>query len=870
MKKNYEKLVKIAYLNPQYRNAFFMLLGTQIRVGSNVETIKENASQGIFDNYTLGVLSTYFSSKGMKFKNPNPEGGKDQIAMSTLVNYYNERNTNPEYGKFARDTISEIQKGFNMFYADYERKQKVKEPSEKDQTKEDDLETNVDDLEIVDEEDQSLTPAQRLNKRIKKDRETRKNKEVVENKILKTLDEVGFKDEAELETFYDKVEEQYFYKKDDGKLYLKNKIEDTPKTRELVKKVLRNKLNEKEIEEIFNETKETRRSWISQKTNNINYSLAKVYAKSTLENYENTAFLIAKGLNFVKDALDDKYGEVQEDGTKKINWKELPSEKLNNITKSYFELLDEKYNSELNAGVRLSMRKNSKFIMDTLKAGLKDSKVQEIASSLSNQVVQKVTETEIYGKASETAKKYLGDSVEEIKKVANTYINEPLNNYLVGHMKEISKHILSNQKFTSELKENLKENIIKSISPDINPTELENLLDKTLTEINEKELSHGMLDKISEDAQNILYSNDIAGVVSNTQELIGDAYNQALDGAKDVGALAVKTVTTKVLGVVSKFLEKKGGLSEEGKKLLETGFEEELGVDLPKFGVDVESELHKSIDSFKENIPRIPTSVEVELKEKISTTITSHVEQSSAVDNFQDSVFNTIVETAVVTPVVGLLKSFVIDKAINKTYFDRLEKETDKKTRFEQEFLTFSLTPEAKEDEYRQKTKEILEGDLPLEEQINQISALVKDFDTNVRPAIAKALYGLGKRDASGAAIEGNLNQLGTYVFKRASDEFDFNKMFITASEDDQITNRLKELFASKKDSSEPPPYLNMRYSLDKLNMVKDMQDHVKNKLENPDEDRVLDVITGKRPFGEKTFEKLKKRKIQKMRKKNI
>jgi hypothetical protein len=219
------------------------------------------------------------------------------------------------------------------------------------------------------------------------------------------------------------VEEQYFYKKDDGKLYLKNKIEDTPKTRELVKKVLRNKLNEKEIEEIFNETKETRRSWISQKTNNINYSLAKVYAKSTLENYENTAFLIAKGLNFVKDALDDKYGEVQEDGTKKINWKELPSEKLNNITKSYFELLDEKYNSELNAGVRLSMRKNSKFIMDTLKAGLKDSKVQEIASSLSNQVVQKVTETEIYGKASETAKKYLGDSVEEIKKVANTYIN---------------------------------------------------------------------------------------------------------------------------------------------------------------------------------------------------------------------------------------------------------------------------------------------------------------------------------------------------------------------------------------------------------------------------------------------------------------
>ena len=52
--------------------------------------------------------------------------------------------------------------------------------------------------------------------------------------------------------------------------------------------------------------------------------------------------------------------------------------------------------------------------------------------------------------------------------------------------------------------------------------------------------------------------------------------------------------------------------------------------------------------------------------------------------------------------------------------------------------------------------------------------------------------------------------------------------------------------------------------------MVKDMQDHVKNKLENPDEDRVLDVITGKRPFGEKTFEKLKKRKIQKMRKKNI
>lgn len=864
MKKNYDKLVKIAYLNPKYRNAFFMLLGTEMRIASSIETITENAKQGIFDNYTLGVMATYFSSKGTKFPNPNPEGGKDQIAMSTLVNYYNERNTNPEYGKFARDTISTIQRAFNMFYADYERRQKIKPSKEKTE------ETDVDDLEIVSDEEQNLTYAQK----IKRDSEIRKNKQVIENKILKTLDEVGFKDETELETFYDKVEEKFFTKRADGKLYLRNNIEDNEKTRDIVKKVLRNKLDEKEIEEIFNETKESKRSWLNQKTNNIQYSLAKIYVKSKIENYENTAHLIVKGLSFVKNALDDKYGELQKDGTKKINWKGLPSEKLNQLTKDYFDLLDEKYNSELNAGVRLSMRKNSKFIIDTLKSGLKDSQLEKIATDLSDQVVKKVTDTEIYGQASETAKKYLGGAFEDVKKTMNTYINEPLSAVLGDNLKKISRSVLTNTKFINNLKEDMKDKILKSISPDIDKNEISDLIDSTISSIKEDMLSQEITNRISSDAQDILYSNNIESVVTNTQHLIKDSYNSALDKTEDIGATVIKTITSKTLGAVSKFLEKKGGLSEEGKTLLETGIEEKIGVDLPKFGLNVDQtlidEFQNQVGNFKENMPIIPTSVEVSLKEKISTEISTKVEQSSAVDNFQDSLFNTVLETAVVTPIVSLLRTFVVDKAINKTYFERLEKETDKKTRFEQEFLTFSLTPEAKEDEYKNKTKEILESDMPLEKKIEEISSLVKDFDANVRPAIAKALYGLGKRDATGVEIEGNLSQLGTYVFKRASEEFDFNKMFITASEDDQITNRMKELFASKKDSSEPPSYINMKLSLDKLNVVKAMEDHVKDKLNNPNEDRVMDVITGKKPFGPKTFEKLKKRKIQNLKNKKL
>lgn len=152
MSELFKNLVKIAYLNPKYRKELFILIGVKqtythyMRVAetNTVDKIKEEAKQGKFSGYTLGVLTEYYTSKNRKFRNPNPDGGKDEIAMSTLVKYYNEAQENPEYNKFLGQTTSEIQRAFDEFYNEFERQQQNNEVEDEEEESDD---------EVVDEGD---------------------------------------------------------------------------------------------------------------------------------------------------------------------------------------------------------------------------------------------------------------------------------------------------------------------------------------------------------------------------------------------------------------------------------------------------------------------------------------------------------------------------------------------------------------------------------------------------------------------------------------------------------------------------------------------------------------------------------------------
>jgi hypothetical protein len=158
-----KNLIKIAYINPKYRYELFCLLGVSFsnhkmrKADENeVSKIMEDAKKGVFSGYTLGILSAYYSDKNMKFKNPNPEGGKDEIAMSTLAKYYSESESNPEYKKFIGPTVSEIQRAFYDFYKEFERQQGDK----KEKGEEEDEDEESDD-EVVDEDDLRKTLKER-------------------------------------------------------------------------------------------------------------------------------------------------------------------------------------------------------------------------------------------------------------------------------------------------------------------------------------------------------------------------------------------------------------------------------------------------------------------------------------------------------------------------------------------------------------------------------------------------------------------------------------------------------------------------------------------------------------------------------------
>lgn len=417
----FRNLVKIAYLNPKYRHELFCLLGMsfkqhKFRVADTDAAVKiqEDAKQGIFSGYTLGVLSAFYTNKNRKFKNPNPEG-KKEIAMSTLAKYYSERENNPAYKKFEGQTISELQKAFNEFYSEFERQQKTNKELKEKETEE---EIDVDELEVKDddegqeEEDEGLTTTQKILKKVKRDKEKKikeqerkqvllaKNKELY-GKLFQTLDEIDpfrdmtpEKEAREVEKLYKTWEEKFFVEKD-GKVYLKNTgIEDNEKTRQLVKDVLRDNLTDDKIDEMFNETGIHRHGAIGKFLNPIiDEAVVKSIVKGYTEKLEKHSHLFIKAMSFATTSYENHTG-------KKIDF-ENPQ-----FVKDYLDYIDKKYTQQLDPEVRLSMRKNTKALISVLKNLGNKTGAIEYANEITSKAIEKVENSENIQKALTKTKEF--------------------------------------------------------------------------------------------------------------------------------------------------------------------------------------------------------------------------------------------------------------------------------------------------------------------------------------------------------------------------------------------------------------------------------------------------------------------------------
>ncbi len=405
----FKNLVKIAYVNPKYRYELFCLLGMSFKqhnfrmADANAAVkIQEDAKQGIFSGYTLGVLSAFYTNKNRKFKNPNPEG-KDEIAMSTLAKYYSERENNPAYKKFEGQTISELQKAFNEFYSEFERQQKTnKELKEKDENVEEDQYEGMDEEEIADakKREEKMSPAMRKMREKMMDKYKEQEKDQIlkaktgelYSKIFNALDEIDpfrsmspEKESEEVEKLYKVWEDKFFETKEDGKVYLKTGMEDSEKTRQIVRDILRDNLTDEKIDDMFNETGKHRHGTIGKFLNPIVDDIAvKTIMKTYTENLERQSHMLVgvltlanKGWKAIrKETGDGEGGEIQE--------KDFENPEF---VKKYLDYIDKKYGQQIDPEVRLSMRKNTKAMITMVKnlsdaTGATDAAKQIVSSAI--------------------------------------------------------------------------------------------------------------------------------------------------------------------------------------------------------------------------------------------------------------------------------------------------------------------------------------------------------------------------------------------------------------------------------------------------------------------------------------------------------
>jgi len=441
----YKKLIKIAYLNPSYRNELFCLLGLKIkdhrvRVADMEQAVKiqEDAKKGIFSGYTLGVLSAFYTNKNRKFKNPNPKGAKEEIAMSTLVKYYMERETNREYKKIEAQTISELQKAFDEFYVEFEKQQKdTKYLKEQDENKEEDEYEGLDEDEIAqakEREEKMPSGMRKMKEKIKqkyKEEILKAKTGELYDKIFQTLDEIDpfrsmtpEREAEEVEKLYEMWEDKFFETKDDGKVYLKNTgLENNEKTRDLVRDILRDNLTDEKINEMFNETGKHRHGFLGKFLNPlVDDLLIKKTMKSYTENIERNSNAIVKVLTLANAGLEKLGKKVDFDNPK--------------FVQEYLAYIDEKYNQELDPEVRLSMRKNTKAIVSMVKNLSDVTGATKLAKEIASSAVEKIQNSEAVQNAVAKTKEFGKKIYDNVIKAETVQIEEGITGLVRNKVKD--------------------------------------------------------------------------------------------------------------------------------------------------------------------------------------------------------------------------------------------------------------------------------------------------------------------------------------------------------------------------------------------------------------------------------------------------
>ncbi len=410
MRDVFKNLVKLAYLNPEYRKELFILLGvgrnnflkkaddSSSNDNSAVNKIKEDAQKGIFSGYTLGVLTAYYSTKNRKFKNPNPEGGKDVIAMSTLVKYYSEREKKPEYKKFETDTIRALQGAFNEFYQIYEAQH---EKQEQEKNEGDNEFEGMTDEEIADylEVKEKRSKIKGL-KNYDKNQDKERQKEIEKQKIVSQLKELNpFGDMSEeeqketLEKMYASIEEN-FYDEKEGKVYLKTGLEDNERTRALIKDLIRDSLTNEKIDNLFNETGAHRYSnWLTKTLSNTGGGLFQSVVKSYVEDLEKNTNLYIKIISLPVNVKEFFTGE-------EINFNKPE------MVEKYLDYIDKKYNQQVDPAIRLSMKKNTQVVLNLLKSGSDATGLTDGVNKIVQSAVENISNSETVGHAVQRTKEF--------------------------------------------------------------------------------------------------------------------------------------------------------------------------------------------------------------------------------------------------------------------------------------------------------------------------------------------------------------------------------------------------------------------------------------------------------------------------------
>jgi hypothetical protein len=163
---------------------------------------------------------------------------------------------------------------------------------------------------------------------------------------------------------------------------------------------------------------------------------------------------------------------------------------------------------------------------------------------------------------------------------------------------------------------------------------------------------------------------------------------------------------------------------------------------------------------------------------------------------------------------------------------------------------------------------------IPVEEKIKKLRALQYRYDEEAKPVIARALYQLGKRDATGKDIDGYFKQKMEYLKRGSSDEeIDFSTFFVRLADDNEVLSdedkaeQFKNFIKNKKNNQIPIEIL-IRTNLDKMDYICNLKSETKKIKNHKNLDSIMEIVSGEKGIDKNTYESSKKQQIENIKKK--